>query len=68
MNAKVSTPRLVLAMFALALAWAPAATLARPDAEHPAFVARAEAQGRHEARSPATRVDATHDSVRVPAS
>ena len=64
MNAKVSTPRLVLAMFALALAWAPAATLARPASQHPTFVTRVEAQSRHAVKEPATK----HDAVATPAS
>ena len=58
MKAKVSTPKLVLAVLALAVAWAPAATLARPGAHHATFVTQASAQ----AEGPA-KVEAQHDSV-----
>jgi hypothetical protein len=64
MNAKVSTPRLVLAVFALVVAWAPAATLARPGAQHPAFATRAEAQSGRAVKDAATK----HDTVARPAS
>ena len=64
MNAKVSTPRLALAILALVVAWAPAATLARPGAEHPAFVTRAEAQTQREVKDHATK----HDTVATPTS
>jgi hypothetical protein len=61
MKAIVSTPKLVLAVLALAVAWAPAATLARPGADHAAFVTQASAQGEQPAK-----VEAQHDSVARP--
>ncbi|MBW3630814.1 MAG: hypothetical protein KY464_16170 [Gemmatimonadetes bacterium] len=67
MNAKVSTPRLLLGVIALAVAWAPAATLARPGAEHPAFATQASAQARPASPGDERPAQTKHDSVRVPA-
>lgn len=67
MNAKVSTPRLVLAVIALAIAWAPAATLARPGAHRAAFASQASAQAQPAPAAAEEPVQAKHDSVRVPA-
>ena len=44
MNAIFSIQRFLLALAVLVVAWAPAATLARPGPEHAAFVAEANAQ------------------------
>ena len=68
MKATVSTPRLVLAVAALALAWAPAATLARPGAQHSGFVSEASAQSRAHSAGERSPVDAEHDSLLVPVS
>ena len=44
MNAIFSTQRFLLAVAVLVVAWAPAATLARPGAQHASLVAEASAQ------------------------
>ena len=67
MNAKVSTPRLVLAVIALAVAWAPAATIARPGAQRAAFATEVSAQAQPGSPSDERPVQTDHDSVRVPA-
>ena len=63
MNAIFSVQRFLLALALLVVAWAPAATIARPGAQRAAFAAEATAQGQPEVTQERTGTTARTDSV-----
>ena len=63
MNAIFSIQRFLLALVVIAVAWVPAATIARPGAQRAAFVTEATAQAQSDATEHRTGTAADRDSV-----
>ena len=63
MNAIFSIQRFLLALVVIAVAWAPAATIARPGAQRAAFAAEATAQAQPEVTEHRTGTAAHTDSL-----
>ena len=63
MNAIFSIQRFLLALVVIIVAWAPAATIARPGAQRAAFVTEATAQAQSDATEHRTGTAAQGDSL-----